>query len=105
MGNAAADELATRGLAAHTEDAAAVQSYAIQRSILREIHKHILKQQTWLAEHKILTFGEEGEYFERITQEKRKRYEHKVPYMERELTRCAVLRTTASRTSGNTMLV
>ena len=84
LGNAEADVLATRGLREHTEDAAAVYNYATQRSILREIHKHILKQQTWLAEHKILTFGEEGEYFERITQEKRKRYEHKVPYMERE---------------------
>ena len=104
LGNAEADELATRGLKAHAEDAAAVYNYATQRSILREIHKHILKQQTWLAEHKILTFGEEGEYFERITQEKRKRYEHKVPYMQRELKKFADLMTTTSRTSGNTML-
>ena len=60
LGNATADELATRGLQAHTEDAAAVQTYTAQRTILREIHKHILKQQTWYAEHKIFTFGEEG---------------------------------------------
>ena len=60
LGNAVADELATRGLSAHTEDAAAVKLYATQRSVLREIHKRILKQQTWLADHKILTFGEEG---------------------------------------------
>ena len=32
-----------------------------------------------------MTFGEEGEYYERVAQEKRKRYEHKVPYLEREL--------------------
>ena len=83
LGNAAADELATRGLRSHTEDEEAVQLYVNQRATLREIHKHILKQQTWLADHKLLTFGEEGEYFERITQEKRKRYEHKVPYLER----------------------
>ena len=36
-------------------------------------------------DHKLLTFGEEGEYFERVTQEKRKRYEHKIPYLEREI--------------------
>ena len=84
-GNAAADELATLGLQSHTEDQEAVRSYAGQRATLREIHKHILKQQTWLAEHKILTFGEEGEYFERAPQEKRKRYERKVPYLEREI--------------------
>ena len=57
LGNAAADELATHGLQAHTEDAAAVQAYAAQRTILREIHKHILKQQPWYADHKTLTFG------------------------------------------------
>ena len=84
-GNAAADDLATLGLAAHTEADADVLTYANQRAILREIHKHILKQQTWYTDHKILTFGEEGEYFERVSREKRKRYEHKVPLLEREL--------------------
>ena len=49
------------------------------------LHKRILRQQTWLADHKLLTFGEEGEYYERAQQEKRKRYEHKTPYLEREL--------------------
>ena len=85
LGNAAADDLVTRGLQAHTENAAAVRAYAAQRTILHEIHEHILKQQTWYADRKILTFGEEGEYFERVSREKRKRYEHKVPLLEREL--------------------
>ena len=69
LGNEEADVLATRGLTAHHEDADAVQLYKAHRTHLREIHKHILRQQTWLAELKLLTFGEEGEYYERAQQE------------------------------------
>ena len=60
LGNEQADVLATRGLKEHHEDEAEVQLYKTHRAHLRDIHKHILRQQTWLADHKLLTFGEEG---------------------------------------------
>ena len=55
-GNAKADDLATQGLKLHQEDHDAIKLYTIQRHTIREIHRHILRQQTWLAEHKVLTF-------------------------------------------------
>ena len=58
LGNARADDLATQGLKAHVEDQAAVTDYKRQRDHLRLVHQHLLRQQTWISEHKLLTFGE-----------------------------------------------
>ena len=85
LGNDAADKLATKGLRMHEEDEDKIKSYTIKRRTVQAIHKHILRRQTWLSEHKLLTFGEEGEYYDRISGEKRKRYEHKTPLIDREL--------------------
>ena len=60
QGNARADDLATKGLRMHEEDEDTVKLYAARRATLKEIHRRILKQQTWLADRKALTFGEEG---------------------------------------------
>ena len=85
LGNDEADRLATQGLRMHDDDATMIRDYSLKKNTIHAIHKHILRQQTWLSEHKLLTFGEEGEYYERITGEKRKRYEHKTPLIDREL--------------------